>query len=194
MSESAQEVWDRYYADIKARRLSEAETLWSNMTADGVSSDTVLAMDFVHFSQDRDGANVLQKQLSGNYNSSVSQQDDAWIITSTTRPHGIGLDGEQHKSWVEFMCDVAHPPRCVFSTWSFESPELKRKWSTEEIDGSQYAAGQPATPPRVDMTLFTQTLNPVATRRSRQQVPALGRQRGQMIENEVSDAPLIQCL
>jgi hypothetical protein len=135
MSESAQETWDRYYADIKARRLSEAATLWSKMTGDGVTDETVLAMDFVHFSQDCDGANALQKQLSENYESSVSEQDDSWIITSTTRPHGIDLNSEQHTSWVEFMCDVARSHGCVFSTWSFESPQLKRTWSTEEIDG-----------------------------------------------------------
>ena len=135
MSQSAQETWDRYYADIKARRLSEAATLWSNMTADGVTNETVLALDFVHFSQNHDGAHEIQKQLAEDYESSVLEQDDTWLISSTTRPHGIDLDSGQHKGWVEFMCDVAQSHGCVFSTWSFESPKLKRKWSTEEIDG-----------------------------------------------------------
>ena len=137
MSESAQETWERYYANIKERRLSEAVTLWSNMNADGVTDETVLALDFVHFSQDRDGAYGLKKQLSENYECSVSERNGTWIISSTTRPHGIDLDGEQHAAWVEFMCDVAQSHGCVFSTWSFESPKLKRKWSTEGIDGER---------------------------------------------------------
>lgn len=135
MSESAQEIWDLYYADIKARRLSEAATLWSLMTSDGVTDETVLALDFVHFSQEHDGAKALQKQLSENYDSSLSKQNNSWIISSTTRPHGIDLDDEQHTTWVEFMCDVTQSHGCVFLTWSFESPKLMRQWSTEEIDG-----------------------------------------------------------
>jgi hypothetical protein len=134
MSDSAQEIWDRYYANIKDRRLTEAAVLWLRMTADGVTNETMLALDFVHFSQNRDGAHSLQQQLSENYVSLVAEQEDSWLISTTTRPYGRDLNEEQHLKWVEFMCDVAQSHGCVFSTWSFESPKLKLKWSTEEID------------------------------------------------------------
>jgi len=132
MSSTPQETWDRYYADISSRRNAEASALWSAMSADGVTSETVLALDFVHFSQDEDSASELMQQLSENYDSILSKSDDYWLVSSTTRPHGIDLDSNLHSGWVEFMCDVGQSHGCVFSTWTLESPELKKKWSSEQ--------------------------------------------------------------
>ncbi len=131
-----QKIWAEYYQRIKIRRIEEAELLWSQMDDAGVSEETVLALDFLHFSNVREDAGSLANQLCENYNVEVvsASQEDYWNIKCTTRPEGICLSKEQHAAWVEFMADVAQSHACVFSTWSLEAPSLGRTFQSELLD------------------------------------------------------------
>ncbi|MGP4846168.1 hypothetical protein ACTXGQ_18720 [Marinobacter sp. 1Y8] len=125
-TEDPQKVWEDYYGRKKSQCLQQATDLWRQMEAAGVLSDTVLALDFVHFGQSQHDAEALANQLSENYEIEVveSERDRYWLVKGTTRPYGIEMTEEQHLGWIEFMADVAKSYACVFSTWSIEAPAL----------------------------------------------------------------------
>lgn len=129
-------VWDDYYARISARRGAEAEELWKEMLASGVSDDTVLALDFVHFARSSDNAQALARQLAENYAVEVvpAGEEGYFLIRGTTRPEGVCLTKEQHAGWVEFMTEVAKSHGCVFSSWTLEAPSLGRRFASESVE------------------------------------------------------------
>ena len=131
-----QQTWSEYYERINTRRTEESEVLWDEMREAGVTDDTIMALDFLHFSSTRENADSLAEQLSENYVVEVKRapENDYWCIQSTTRPEGISLSKDQHSAWVEFMADVAQSHSCVFSTWSLEAPSLKKHFHSEDID------------------------------------------------------------
>ena len=138
MSDDVQQTWDDYYARIKARRMGEAEIMWRQLSQQGVTPETVLALDFVHFSKLKEDAEALADQLSENYNMQLVAGDDGyWRVEGTTRPEGVDLTHDAHAGWVAFMADVAHSHGCVFSVWSLEAPALGVKCSNEGIDVDQ---------------------------------------------------------
>ena len=136
MKSDPQATWKTYYAKIRSRRISEAETLWAEMQRDGVDESTILAIDFVHFSSDLKGAEDLAAQLRENYSITLisDKGSDYKVIHGSTRPYGVTFDGQAFAQWVEFMCDVARSHGCVFSRWSIESPELTQSWSNEHLE------------------------------------------------------------
>ncbi len=136
MSEDPQKIWSEHYERIKKRRLKEASILSSIMQKSSVTEKTILALDFIHFASDKKDAKSLSDQLSENYNVKIqpASQEGYWLIICTTRPEGITLSAEQHISWVEFMCDVAHSHACVFSTWIFEEPSMGKAFASEDIE------------------------------------------------------------
>ncbi|MCU5786053.1 hypothetical protein B27N_01056 [Alcanivorax marinus] len=133
-----QQVWEDYYGRKKSQRLQEATEMWRQLESAGVASDTVLALDFVHFGQSQHDAEALANQLSENYEMEVveSERDGCWFVKGTTRPYGIEMTGEQHLGWVEFMADVANSCACVFSTWAIEAPALGVNLHSEEIESA----------------------------------------------------------
>jgi hypothetical protein len=133
-------VWSEYYQRIRGRRAREADALWDQMREAGVSDDTVLALDFVHFGNVREKVDALARQLSENYTVEVVVADQGyWHVKGTTRPEGICLSQAQHAEWVLFMADVARSHACVFSTWSLEAPSLRKTFKSEELDESESA-------------------------------------------------------
>ena len=121
--------------------------MWQQMMDAGITSESMLALDFSHFSFAKDGAEGLRQQLSENYEIQIIEGPEPgyWKIMGTTRPYGISLDAKGHSGWVEFMCEVAHSHGCVFSTWAFEAPSLKQSWSNENIDtDSKLRGNQPS--------------------------------------------------
>ena len=136
MNRDAEEMWTAYYARMKQRRLSEATKIWSEMQRAGISAETTLALDFSHFASQRADAESLAAQLSENYEIEVSAEPQSgyWFVNGTTRPYGVSLDEEQHKSWVEFMADVARSHSCVFASWVLEAPALGRAFRSEDIE------------------------------------------------------------
>jgi hypothetical protein len=128
-----QKTWADYYQRLKARRLAEAASLWAKFREAGGSRETVVALDFVHFSSSKADLESLASQLSENYAVSVvpRAEHDYWELRGTTRPGGIELAEEQHAGWVEFMVDVAQSYACVFSTWQLEAPSMNRVFSSE---------------------------------------------------------------
>ena len=133
MQKDPQETWDEYYASIRDRRIGEAENIWTKMTAAGVNDETVLALDFLHFTSDSTNAEELADQLRENYEIKIaaSSSPNYWNIEGTTRPHGISLTKQDHVGWVELMCDVAQSHGCVFSTWNLEDPQGGQSWSND---------------------------------------------------------------
>ncbi|MFB2800711.1 hypothetical protein [Shewanella seohaensis] len=132
-----QEIWEEYYRNKKFQRLEEAHKLCEQLQEAGVTEETVLALDFVHFSKSHENAQSLAEQLSENYTIDVvASEDGVWYINGTSRPYGLTLSAEQHIGWVEFMADVAQSHACVFSTWSFEAPSLNLKLSSESIESA----------------------------------------------------------
>lgn len=131
--QDTQKTWAQFYQSKKAKRKAEAATLWSQMENAGVDEDTVLVLDFVHFGNNEENVRDLVSQLSENYNITIDPagNDDYFLIKGTTRPEGITLSQEQHLAWVEFMAEVAESYACVFSTWDFEAPSLKLRFSSE---------------------------------------------------------------
>ena len=56
-----------YQEQISSRRLAEAKLLWATMQRDGFTENTVAALDFTFFSNDKNGVENLVKALSENY-------------------------------------------------------------------------------------------------------------------------------
>lgn len=128
-----EESWEDYYSRIIERRKEEASALWGKMEEDGVSEETFLALDFVHFSKNKNDLNGMSDHLSKNYEVSIEQgQDDYWFLRGTTRPYGIKLSKDSFLSWIDFMCKVSQSYASVFSIWSAEAPSLKKKWTNED--------------------------------------------------------------
>ena len=67
MTDDAQQIWPDYYARIRRRRIAEADLISSQMEADGVSADSILALDFKHFGTVENDVRRLSDQLSENY-------------------------------------------------------------------------------------------------------------------------------
>lgn len=137
MTDDAQQIGARYYAGIRRRRIAEAELVDSQMVADGVTPDTILALDFKHFGTVENDVRRLADQLSENYSINLLLSDDGqtWIADGTTRPYGIdGMVGEPLHNWVAFMCDVAKSYACVFSTWRLVDIKRQIEWSTDDLD------------------------------------------------------------
>ncbi|HEX6995741.1 MAG TPA: hypothetical protein VF339_16540 [Gammaproteobacteria bacterium] len=130
------QVWEDYYARISARRAAEAEALWEKMSTSGVSEDTVLALDFVHFASSSDNARALARQLAESYSVEIVPADEEGylLIKGTTRPEGVCLSKEQHAGWVEFMTEVAKSHACVFSGWTLEAPSLGKRFSSGSVE------------------------------------------------------------
>lgn len=131
-----QKIWDDYYDSIKRRRMSAASLLWAEIEAAGATGETVFALDFAHFGNNRGDADKLALQLSEHYATEVSarREPNYWDIKGTTRPEGICLTKDQHLAWVEFMVDVAHSYACVFSDWTLEAPALGRTFRSAQVD------------------------------------------------------------
>lgn len=136
MTEDPQEIWNDYFDRIKRRRLAEAAFLWDELEAAGANEDTVLALDFAHFGNNREDADGLAKQLSENYAMEVKTgtQQGYWAIEGTTRPEGVCLTRDQHTAWVEFMVEVARSYACVFNQWTLEVPALGRTFQSAHLD------------------------------------------------------------
>ena len=137
MTDDAQQIWPDYYARIRRRRIAEADLISSQMEADGVSADSILALDFKHFGTVENDVRRLSDQLSENYTVEVRLSDDGetWIAEATSRPYGIdGMIGSQLQQWVDFMCDVARSYACVFSSWKLVDTKRKIEWATDSLD------------------------------------------------------------
>lgn len=132
-TEDPQKIWSDFYERKKSERSEEAVELWKRMQAAGVTENTVLALDFLHFGNSRADVEALAQQLSENYVMEVvpAKEPGYWSAKGTTRPHGITLNQQQHLDWVGFMSDVAQSYACVFSTWSLEAPSLGEHFKSE---------------------------------------------------------------
>ncbi|HZH44589.1 MAG TPA: hypothetical protein VEY50_10960 [Lysobacter sp.] len=121
MTDTHDATWNAYYDRKRNERLQEADAVWRRLAAAGVSEDTVLVIDFTHFGADRTHAEALAQQLSEHYATSLEPGPDGyWLVKGTTRPYGVSLTEDQHRDWVDFMCDAARPHGCVFSTWTVD--------------------------------------------------------------------------
>ncbi|MBT9444570.1 MAG: hypothetical protein IV086_02595 [Hyphomonadaceae bacterium] len=136
MLDDPQKTWDAYYDRIKGRRLAEAALLWGEMEAAGATEESVFALDFALFGNNRDDVDNLSRQLSEHYATKVSARSETnyWDVKGTTRPGGICLTKDQHAAWVEFMVDVARSYACVFSGWTLEAPALGRTFQSAHLD------------------------------------------------------------
>ncbi|OYP35624.1 hypothetical protein [Rhodopirellula sp. MGV] len=137
MTEDPQQVWTDYYARMRRRRIAEARILHSRMAADGITDDTILALDFMHFGNVESDVRELAAQLATSYTMTVTRRPDFtyWSVEGTTRPYGIDcMNADRCVDWVAFMCDVANSYGCVFSTWMLTDPTRQRSWSNETID------------------------------------------------------------
>lgn len=137
MTDDAQQIWTDYYARIRSRRIAEAELIASQLVADGVTADTVLALDFKHFGTVETDLRRLSDQLSENYSMTVLLSDDGktWFANGTTLPYGVdGMIGDQLRDWAAFMCDVANSYACVFSMWKLVDIQRKMEWATDDLD------------------------------------------------------------
>lgn len=136
-TDNSQEVWEKYYQQKKSQRLEEAHAMCKQLQDAGVTEETIVALDFVHFSKSHENAKLLSKQLSENYVIEIiASEDGVWYINGTSRPYGLTLSPKEHIEWVEFMADVAQSYACVFSTWSLEVPSLNLNFKSESIESS----------------------------------------------------------
>ena len=136
--EDPQKIWEAYYERKRLEKHSEANILHRRMQDSGVTTETVLALDFQLFGDTEENISALGAQLSESYEISAGPSDDEgyFLLKGTTRPQGITLTLEQHLSWVEFMCDVGQSYGCVFSTWTLEAPVLKESFKSEDVEGA----------------------------------------------------------
>jgi hypothetical protein len=136
MLDDPQKTWVDYYDRIKRRRLAAAALLWDEIEAAGADEETIFALDFAHFGNNREDVDDLARQLSENYTTEVSvrSEQNYWDVRSTTRPEGICFTKYEHAAWVEFMVDVARSYACVFSEWTLEAPALGRTFQSAHLD------------------------------------------------------------
>ena len=136
MPDESQHTWDDYYDRIKRRRIAAATLLWDEIEAAGADEQTIFALDFFHFGNNRNDVDDLVGQLSENYTLKISarSEQDYWDIKGTTRPNGICLTRDEHAAWVEFMVDVARSYACVFSEWTLEAPALGGTFQSKQLD------------------------------------------------------------
>ena len=132
--QDVQKTWGDYHKKIKSRRLAEAKVINVELNENAITGETDLILDFGFFTQDETGAKGIRKQLSENYEMSISQDGGYWHIKGTSRPYAVNLTAEQHLRWVEFMHDVALSHGCIFSTWSITEPQGNHVWSNENIE------------------------------------------------------------
>lgn len=132
--EEAKKTWDEYHERIKMRRLAEAKIINAELGSNGITTETVLILDFNFFTQDKEGAKGIKEQLSENYEMSMYQDGEYWKISGTSRPYAVNLSTEQHLGWVEFMHDVALSYGCIFSSWTVTEHKTKKSWSNENIE------------------------------------------------------------
>jgi hypothetical protein len=125
-----------YQEKISHRRTSEASILWNTMQKEGFTSSSIVALDFVYFSDTKADAERLAKVLSENYTASVVSTDraDYWLLKGSTRPYGKQLNAEEWRGWIDFMISVGFENNCVFSTWAVYEPKSKKTWSSENIE------------------------------------------------------------
>lgn len=126
----------KYQQEIMDRRIAEARVLWQKMESEGFTQETVVALDFVFFSNSESEAMELIDQLSENYSLELSPapEQDYVLIKGTTRPYGNEFTFEQWLGWVEFMVSAGFGHNTVFSTWSAYAPSTKTTWSSESIE------------------------------------------------------------
>lgn len=125
MEGSTHAMWQDYAERKRAARRAEAAQVWAALTAAGVTGNTVLAVDFVHFAADEAAIEALEQQLSENYRVTRTRGPHGYhVLTGTTRPYGVTLSATDHLAWVDFMCDVAGSHGCTFSSWSLTAPAL----------------------------------------------------------------------
>lgn len=136
MESGTQQEWDEYRQRKRAERLFEADQVWSALAAGGADSETVLAIDFVHFGGSQAQIERLGQQLAENCTVTTEPGPSGyWLLKGTTRPYGVTLSATDHLAWVEFMCDVAADHGCVFSTWSLSAPSLDLTINSETFEG-----------------------------------------------------------
>lgn len=136
MEGKTQQEWIDYIQRKRAERLFEAEQIWSALSTGGVDSETVLAIDFVHFGPSQAQVESLGRHLAENCTITTEKgPGDYWLLRGTTRPYGLTLSAADHLAWVEFMCDVAADYGCTFSTWSMTAPSLDLTISSETFEG-----------------------------------------------------------
>ena len=129
-------MWREYLERKRAARLSEARQVWGALSQAGGTDSTVLALDFVHVSPDRERAEALQVQLSENYAVTLEPAADGyWLVKGTTRPYGVTLGDASHTAWVQFMCELAESHGCVFSAWSLDAPSEGISVSSDAFEG-----------------------------------------------------------
>jgi hypothetical protein len=127
-----------YQQSIMDRRIYEAQQMWEQMQVGGFTETTVVALDFVFFSNSKPEADNLIEQLSENYTLELTPSNDPKyvLVKGTTRPYGNEFNEEQWQSWVKFMVSVGFSHNSVFSTWSVNSPKTKTSWSSEPIEAN----------------------------------------------------------
>ena len=76
MLDDPQKTWDDYYDRIKRRRLAAAALLWDEIEAAGADEETIFALDFAHFGNNRDDVDDLARQLSENYTTEASVRSE----------------------------------------------------------------------------------------------------------------------
>lgn len=130
------ETMSPYQEKISNRRNSEASILWKNMQNDGFTSSSIVALDFVYFSDKKEDAERLAKVLSENYTVGINPDADSgyWLIKGSTRPYGKQLTAEQWNGWIDYMVFVGFQNNCVFSTWAVYEPKSKKTWASESIE------------------------------------------------------------
>ena len=127
MTEDPQQIWTDYYARIRQRRIAQAKALHEQMSADGVTDETLLTIDFLHFGNDEADVEDLAEQLSENYTMTVIErpEKDYWNAEGTIYPCAVdGISPERGIAWVEFMCPPsgkAYDHRC----WPFSLQPMR---------------------------------------------------------------------
>ncbi|MBB5213104.1 hypothetical protein [Microbulbifer hydrolyticus] len=139
--EDPQKIWSEYYERILNRKIDESKMAWEQLHQDGVSGNTIFALDFEHFGNDKESIEKQSKQLSENYEVDISGPDEKgyFQLTGTTRPYGVEFEKSDFIAWVEFMCEVSQSYGCVFSTWKLESPKMGKSWSNADFESERYS-------------------------------------------------------
>lgn len=109
------------YRRILGKQLAMNAETWSRLQSHGVTTETMLRLDFSYLAPDVTRAEALKAVLveETDYDlaigSAVPSASAPFIVTGTTQPTAISL--EILDQWVDWMVSAGLPHDCEFDGW-----------------------------------------------------------------------------
>ena len=132
--DEAREVWARYDADVKQRRLEEASRMHEALRASRLNDTTTpFTLSYKCFGTEEVYAGKLADVFAEYDETHVLPDADGkyWWVFGCAEVEGT--DKEKLLAWVEYVCDVANANGLTFSSWKIEYLDSKKVWDSQDF-------------------------------------------------------------